>query len=249
MSSKKLVVFYNKFDVDAVITAALLKTVYNIEHVYDNLSNRNVVVDSDTDCYVLGFNKVSNSMQRYKPIVVNQTQGNETNDFVPLSILSKIVKHITPKLEELGYAIDVATELGELLCSFYKKELISRELLLIYIHYQNAIKVLKGVEYFTFRNSNLSDVASFESFIKEVKSDIVKYSSKDHIICKQYGLNAMASSNTCETAPWVRRMVSMTHGAYVNIVLSIHGIMVDSNLTNIAEILKDKEYILSTDFV
>lgn len=250
IDSSRSVVVYNKFDPDAVISAAYLKSKFPRMQVYDNLMAFSL--NKELHYYFLGFSKINSLITNsYNYSSLTETTN---DDGIQISILSKILTHFGYNSDELCMTI------AEMLPEFKHTDSHHGVSLNIYLHYKKAINTLDSNVPFVFNDKvatyepfsrigheKTKEMAEYNLFIERAKEDLRRYYSADHMITKHENLNVAAASVAGDTCVWVRRMMKMSTGCYLNVVLSVRGHIIDTDISNIRELLPKTEFILSTE--
>ena len=241
-SDTKNYAVYNKFNIDAVIAAAVLRS--NGYTVIDNTK----VIPEDGETYIwLGiqhntFNGIINSMKGKEHVYIQETY----NTSVDSEYYSSRFDNVRSIFEQvcLKFDIEGGESLGHSLVKFNTNLLTKENLTFIYVNLVKANKVLNGDGVFTICQYTENDKSNFEEYVRNSKYKLnggfgVQY------VETNLGYVKTAITYLTEECHLALRMIRLAHTNYANIAVTANGCMIDTNLSDIRGLTIDSNLISS----
>lgn len=261
-----ITLIHNKFDIDAVITAAFYLSYMSGNKLHDIMyrkstkqtvsveSTSGVIIDPVMENYYvfLGIKRVDKKFKDFPHVRLNTyfndisgddisgDYDSDTGEVVTIfeSLTQNLVEKDNEYVRQLVHALKV----------FNTRSADEKDLMVLSKYYQMALKVLRYEGVFEFSSLNKEDEKEYKEFIKKVKREFSNNFSKNHPLPIQEGLNYPAASISSDCCVWVRRFMRLVHNRYLNVILTTKGHIVDTDIPDIQDRLKGRNFILSSDY-
>lgn len=245
-----ITIVYNKFDIDAVITAAIymshlgnnnlseisLRKQRKETIVIESTSGIDLAIDKDSYFLFLGINRINNKFKDIDYVMINSSVVDDTY----YTILERLVDSSidNPYAQQLASALRV----------FNTREADEKDLIVLSKYYQLALKVIRGAASFEFTEVTEKDKMEYLSFIEMVKVEFTNNFHKKHPLPLQEGISYPAASISSDYCVWVRRFMKLVHKRYLNVILTTKGHIIDTDIPDIQSKLSGRNFILSSDY-
>lgn len=262
------VAIYNKFDISSIIAAAVWKTMTG-----------GLVLPSDTSVVPSGYRTIhwigvkpksakkelsffgfSLSRNKDKDVgFVYHDHGfkiiDEETNYDGRITLSHIKVPVTP-LESMIHHLRIPEDralnsLCHALTKFMDKDATEDEILTVFYHYEKAINTLALQDNFGFGFPNMTTKEKFVKFMRHVKTTLSQNYRGQLVSSGESGKfrYVLVTHISSEMYPWMKRLISLVHGNYLNSVDTANGRVVDTNLSNARSLMLDENHHYSNQFV
>ncbi len=241
------VVVYNRFDLDAVLAAALIKSLGNPNVM---LVENTVIVPVDHDEYLwlgMELEKVPfGAKNEFKSKTNLHIKALETDEDGFRSILYQCMMNIL-NAEELvsNETIEVIMRLNGAIKKFFSNDLSLEEIILIFNNVKIAEALLmdtkyKGSDVNIYKNVPLEKgkIQEFYKFINAVKQKINNNYTHQYVKFKSRLLETFVTSVN-EDWFWIKRLLMLSDQNYANINMCPIGCVVDTNLPDLSNFRLD----------
>lgn len=241
------VVVYNRFDLDAVLAAALIKSLGNPNVM---LVENTVIVPAGHDEYLwlgMELEKVPfGAKSEFKNKVNHHIKATETDENGFLSILYQCMANIIDAEEPFSNeSVEVIMRLNGALKKFHSNDLTLEEIILVFNNLKIAEGLLlntgyKGNDVNIYKNVPLEKgkVQEFYAFINAVKKRINNKYTHQYVKFKSRLLETFVTSVN-EDWFWIKRLLVLGDQNYANVNMCPIGCVVDSNLPNLDDFRLD----------
>jgi hypothetical protein len=246
-------VVYNKFNIDSVLAAALVKSLGDKEtKFFDNT----VVVPETFDMYLwldTELRKIPIGVKDpFKGKVHTTLKSTETDDDGFRSILYQSLMNIINADEEVSSSvIEVVMKLNGVIKRFNSNELKLEEIIFAFNNMKTAERILHdglyvGTPLEIYKDIPLEkgNVAAFYSYMKSVKQKISNNHSHQYIKFKLRLLETFVTSVQDDWV-WIKRLLNLSDQKYVNVNICPSGCVVDTNLHDFEKFKLDLNVKLS----
>jgi hypothetical protein len=228
------VVVYNKFNLDAVLAAALIKSIGDTNtKIFDNT----MIAPTDHEEYLWLDLELEKAPKWAKTPFGNKKNyiichdNSDENGFI--SALFKTHNIIT-KAENKVLPIELIMKLNGCISKFYNNTITLDELVLIFVNLKIAERILHSTdtvptESFRDIDSEGKDLSDFKQYIKSVKQRNTNNHNHQYIKFKSRLLETFVTS-VQEDWIWIKRLLMLGDQKYVNINMTPIGCIVDTNL-------------------
>lgn len=223
-----IVVVYNPYDIISVFTAALYSA-----NSYDIYKTTEMIPDDAAQYKFLGVNKF-NTPKGLKTIFEDENRYKQYSTF---TIDKDGFKNDMFSLACSELQID-SKGLGHLLVNFNENKLTMKELQLVYVNLKLAEKCI--IENTVYKPTDVVDETSIKNFfqyISLVKRKAERNYTIQYIETKNKFIRTVISFN--DDFIWIKRLFMLGHKNIANIVATVNGCIVDTNLEDINKLTVD----------
>lgn len=243
------VVVYNRFDLDAVLAAALIKSLGNPNVM---LVENTVIVPATHDEYLwlgMELEKVPfGAKNEFSGKANLQIKATETDEDGFRSILYQCMSNMVNEEEPFSNeSIEVIMRLNGALKKFHTNDLTLEEIILVFNNLKIAESLLLDTEYKgsdanIYKNVPLEKgkVQEFYAFINTVKKRINNKYTHQYVKFKSRLLETFVTSVN-EDWFWIKRLLVLGDQKYANVNMCPIGCVVDSNLPSLNDFRLDVE--------